>query len=393
MKKPTIPAPIRNVWYATAVRYFWWWFAELLIPLFIFSFVGNYAETGLISASYQASSIIALPLIGYVADRRGVKKLLTISLLMYPFLSISYFLAWIFHVTMFIVLARWINGISMSLYGVGEKTIARIYASKTVSSNIGFMEGLGNMLWIAAALIGVVRVQMGGASIHMLLLLIAPTSLIALYFIRKLPKEKIELNPHSKAHHYKDIRRHLKNMPKKLRTYGFIYAARNAFNSLLRLIIPLYIFADTNNIYLVVISGVLMSIPSLFSYQIGKIADRQNSSAIRHSFVLIGVLFLSFIIMPRYPGKLAILFILAVLFVFLGLTIDNLSNRFVPPHQYGRVEATFEIFAAFGSIIGPIIGWFFMDDFGITTMMLIIGIASVAVSIYYYHKQKYLQHT
>ncbi|MBP6910878.1 hypothetical protein KBC03_04795, partial [Patescibacteria group bacterium] len=152
---------------------------------------------------------------------------------------------------------------------------------------------------------------------HRLLLLIAPTSLIALYFIRKLPKEKITLNPHSKAHHYKDIRRNIKNMPRKLRTYGFIYSARSAFNSLLWLIIPLYIFADTNNIYLVVISGVLMSIPSLFSYQIGKIADKQNSSAIRHSFVMIGVLFLSFIMMPWYPGKLIILFVLAVLFVFL----------------------------------------------------------------------------
>lgn len=277
--------------------------------------------------------------------------MITLSLLLYPLLSIAYFLAGMRQVALCIVLARLINGVAYSLYAVGEKTIARIYASHTVSSNIGFMESLGNMLWIAGALIGVVWVKTAGISIHSILLLIAPTSLLALFYIRKLPAQKISPDKTHKSYHYQDIRNNIICLPKKLRMYGYIYTVRSAFSSLLWLIIPLYIYLDTNDIYLVVISGVLMSIPSLFSYQVGKIADRQSASSIWRSFLLIGVLFLSFIMIPWYAGKLCVLFILAMLFVFMSLMLDNLSNRFVPPQHCGRAEATFEVFAACGSIV------------------------------------------
>lgn len=393
MQESRISAPVRNVGYATAIRYFWWGFAELLIPLFIFSFMHNYTDTGLLSAAYEVSAIISLPFIGYVADRWGAKKLLTVSLLLYPFLSFSYFLAGFMWLALFIVIARLINGLSYSLYHVGEKTVARTYASTAVSSNIWFVESLGNMLWVAAALIGVVWIKTTWIPLSYPLLMIAPTSLIGLYFIRKLPKEKIWLHPHSKVHHYKDIRTNIKNLPKKLKIYGLIYSTRSAFNSLLWLIIPLYIYIDTADIYLVVISGVIMTVPSLFAYQLWKIADKQSFSAVRWSFVMIGILFLSFIMIPWYAGKLIVLFILALLFVFLGLVIDNLSNRFIPPHECGRVEATFEIFASCGAIVWPILGGYFLDNYWITTMMLIIGIASLSVSIAYHHKKKYLQHS
>lgn len=88
--------------------------------------------------------------------------MLTISLLLYPLLSIAYFLAGMWQAALCIVLARLINGVSVSLYSVGEKTLARSYATDTVSSNIGFIESLGNMLWIAGALIGVVRLKTTG---------------------------------------------------------------------------------------------------------------------------------------------------------------------------------------------------------------------------------------
>lgn len=387
---PAVASPIRNVAYATAIRYFWWGFAELLIPLFIFSFVGSYSETGLISASYEIASIIALPIIAYVADRWGVKRLMTISLLLYPLVSLSYFFAGVFGIVLFIVLARWINGVSVSLYSVGEKTVARTYASRNVSSNIGYMESFANLLWMCAALIGVAWIDTQHVAPFYLLLLIAPTALIALYFIRKLPSKKITPDEWSHTWHYHDIWNHIKNLPKKLRAYGSIYTANSAFSSLLWLIVPLYIYVDTANIYLVVISGVIMALPSLFSYYLGKVADRQPISSIWWSFVLMGVFFLSFIIIPWYVGKLLILFILAVLFVFVGLMVDNLSNAVVLPNEYGKIEATFETFAKTGAIIGPIFWGWFLDSFGITILMLIIGVCAVSVSILFHSMRKTL---
>ncbi len=381
---------VRNVGYATAIRYFGWGFAELLIPIFIFSFVNNYTETGLVSSAYNISAVLVLPLISSVADRWGMKKILKISLFLYPLLALSYFFAWIWQVTFFLILAKWINGISFSLYAVGEKTVARTYASNSVGSNIGFMESMANMVWITAALIGVVRINMTWIPSYYLLLLIAPTSLIGLYFIDRLPTKKITHEKGSQAYHYQDIRRNLKNLPSKLKTYGWIYTVRSAFSSLLWLVMPLYIYFDTNNIYLVVISGVIMSIPSLFSYQLGKIADKQGTSALWKAFILVGLLFLSFVIIPWYPAKLLILFVLAMLFVFLSLMLDGLSNSLVKPTEYGKVEATFEIFAQIGAVVWPVVGGFFLDNFGIMDLMLIVGICSVAVSIYYYHKANYL---
>lgn len=76
----------------------------------------------------------------------------------------------------------------------------------------------------------------------------------------------------------------------------------------------------------------------------------------------------------------------------MSLMLDNLSNRFVHPSQYGRMEATFEVFAACGSIVGPIVGGIFMDNYGMTIMVLAIGVLALATSIFYHHKAKYLQH-
>jgi MFS family permease len=75
----------------------------------MYSFVRSYAETGMLIAIYDLSALLVLPIIGHIADRMGGKKLLILSLFLYPLIGLNYFTAGRLQLPIFIIIARLLN--------------------------------------------------------------------------------------------------------------------------------------------------------------------------------------------------------------------------------------------------------------------------------------------
>ena len=165
---------------------------ELLIPLFIYSFVHNYTDTALVDIIYYLTAVIFLPFIGYYADKRGAKKLLIIALFLYVVIGGFYFTAGLTSLVIFIMLARFTNGITRSMYKIGEKTYMRKYASEGhLSSSMGMLNSVGDLVRISGVALGGVILYLTHIPLYYLFLFIIPTALISLIPVGALPASSV----------------------------------------------------------------------------------------------------------------------------------------------------------------------------------------------------------
>ena len=151
--KKEIPTGTKILTYVTSIRWIGWGFAENLIPIFIFSFVGSYAQAGLLKSAYEFALIISLPLIGILADRVKATTLILAGLSLYLIVGTSYLFAGITGLAIFIVMARFSNGIAYAFDQVGRETyIRRNNISSKLATIFGYFDSVTNFWWIVAAL-------------------------------------------------------------------------------------------------------------------------------------------------------------------------------------------------------------------------------------------------
>ena len=126
------------------------------------------------------------------ADRMPAKRLVLWSLIIYPLVGISYFLAGLWGMAIFIVIARVINGFNWELENVGIDTYyRRVINSKVIASSFGYLETWSHVAWITGALIGMVLVLF--MPIHYLLLGIAPFAVIAYFVALRAPTSQHDI--------------------------------------------------------------------------------------------------------------------------------------------------------------------------------------------------------
>jgi MFS family permease len=157
---PEVPKGIKLVTWATSLRWFGWGFVETLVPIFLFSFNHNYADTGILRSIYGIVFILILPFVAWLANRVSSKYLLIAALLMYPFISLSYFFAGGFGLVALIVLARALNGAAYALDSVGRDTYIRSHTNDTnIARSFGYFDTLTNFWWLIAVAISIVLVK------------------------------------------------------------------------------------------------------------------------------------------------------------------------------------------------------------------------------------------
>lgn len=185
----SLPYGVRVFAWVRAVRWIGWGLGEALIPVFILLFSKTFAEAGLFSSTVDIASLVSLPFIGMWADKFSAKRLILWSMVLYPFVGVSYFLAGVFRMALFIVLARAINGFNWELENVGVETYyRRIVNRKKIATSFGYIETWSHVAWISAALVGMVLVIF--MPIYWLLLAIAPFAVISYFIALKAPEDE-----------------------------------------------------------------------------------------------------------------------------------------------------------------------------------------------------------
>ncbi len=388
---PNIEEGVRLISIATSIRWFGWGFAEAFLPIFLFSFTNTYAETGLLRSVYGIVFLISLPIVSWFADNVASKKLMLVALLLYPFISISYFSAGTFGVIAFIVCARIINGVAYALDSVGRSTYVRTHAkSESIATSFGYIDSLANFWWLVAIFLSVILVRY--VPIHYLFLMIIPTSLIAIYFVRKLP-DGLTASALSKEERisifgsYGTFFKTIMSWGRKVRWLAILSLFIGIVATVGEFFIPIYAYTQHQSLWKIVLLTGFATFPSLFSSPLGLIADRFKRTIFWASLFSAILLFaLAFI--STFYIQLVLVFLIGTCLQLLYLSVDREVTFEVPKESIGTLSGAFQGVSQISEIIGPICLGVMIDLFSMKIALVALAIISVFFAIIYLNFNK-----
>lgn len=380
---PKVPLGVKIISWATAIRWAGWGFVEYLIPIFLFSFVGSYAETGILKSVYGISFLLVVPLVGYIANKVPTKYIILAGLFIYPFISLSYFFAGAFGMVIFVVIARLLNGISFALDSIGRSTYIMKHTKKDrIATTFGFFETLTSFWWILAVLLGLVLVKF--FEIHELFLAIIPTTFIAIALIFKIPKDSLDNtdNHWRKYLSLKSYGRLLKEMilwSAKMKKLALISVLSTIIFIVPGFFLPIHIYIKEGSFQKIILLMLIYSIPGLFGSPLGILADKIGKRIIPVSLFMIALLLFGLSLTSIYSVQLLIMFLLSLSGLIMGLSINSEVTQAGDPRRYGSLNSAFSEIEEVASIIGAVAVGFLIDGIGISTTFIILGLVALGL--------------
>jgi MFS family permease len=372
-----IPHGIRTITIATGIRWFGWGLAESLIPVFIFSFAHNYAITGLIGSTYDFAFILALPMAGIAADIFPATALIALSLALYPLVGLSYFLAGALGLVVFVVLARLTNGVLYSLDYVGRETYFRRHVEKArLATVLGYFDSIANLWWIVAALMSLALIRY--VSISVLLLMIAPTSILSLIVVLRLRKNDPELTPRPSrsklSGSYGAAVREIQSWSltlKGLAVFNFFIALAGTVTAVF---LPIEAHLEGASLVQVILIGVFFAVPPLLGWFLGRWFDLKGQSIFPYGLFAFAILLGSLGFMDTYIWKLFAALGVGVILELLTLGSGELVTVCALPEHFGRVGGIIEGVSDLGGLVGPLAVGILIDVEGAQRAFGYVGI-------------------
>lgn len=388
---PNIEEGVRLISVATSIRWFGWGFAEAFLPIFLFSFAHTHAETGLLRSVYGIIFLISLPMVSWLADNVASKKLMIGALLIYPFISISYFSAGAFGFVAFIVLARALNGVAYAFDSVGRSTYVRTHAkTESIATSFGYIDSLANFWWLVAIFISAILVRY--IPVHYLFLMVAPTALVAIYFVRKLPdgltcsvltkKERLSF-----LGSYTTFFKTIISWGTRVRWLAVLAFFIDTTLIVGAFFIPIYAYAEHQSLWKVVLLTGFATFPALFSSPLGAIADKYKHT-IFWACGLCAILLLALAFAPAFYMQLTLVFLIGLCLELLSLVVSREVTLSVPNEHIGTVSGAFEGIAEMAEIIGPIALGVMIDLLSMRFTLTVLAVISTIFAILYWNFNK-----
>ena len=386
-----IPGEAKLLTLVTSIRWIGWGFAESLVPVFLYSFGHSFADAGLLRSSYDIAFIIALPLVGVFADRMRATTLVLIGLFLYLFCGTAYFLAGLTGFAVFVVIARAINGVAFALDAVGRNTCIRRHTpTSRLATVFGYFDTVANFWWMVAACMGFILI--GYFSIPNLLFMIVPTSLIAIIILIKFRKKKTERvgGPQREVVPLLSIFNELKFWDIKLKSLLIFNFFISFTGAIVGFFLPIQAYIHGDGYDSVILMGIVLTLPMIFSWQLGKLFDGKGAQIFIKSLFLFAALMFSLAFFQIYIWQLIVLFLVSLIVELLSLGTNEMMTIYAKPEHFGRVDGIMRSVADIGSMIGPLIVGLIMDAYGVSVAYSVLGtiILILAVTCYFTIKQR-----
>lgn len=299
--------------------------------------------------------------------------------------STPYLLAGVTGFAAFLVLARTANAIGWSLESTGVDTYYRRMApQQSMNSSFGFIDTLAGSGWVLAALVGIFLVPF--VPIHILLFLVAPTSIIAWIIATRAPRDPLHATKRiaetgTVAQSYRLMLTEWKSWGGNLRLLGALAFFVGIIEALIWFFIPIDAYVEGAKLSFVILLTVVASIPPMFGYVIGKIADRRNPYAL----IVVGLvgaaaILICIAIFPQYIFKLIASFLLGVLLELFAVIEKGLVTTLGPSETYGRRGGAFASIGDMGDIAAPLVLGVTLDTIGFSGIASIIAVVALIMS-------------
>lgn len=375
---PTLHDGVKMVSWASAIRWFGWGFAEAFIPVFLFSFTHSYTGAAALTAVFGIVFLLSLPVIGVIANTVRSKKIIIAGLVLYPFVSIGYFLAGFFGTVVALFVARMVNGLSYALVSVGRLTYIRKHAKKErLGFAFGYFETIANLLWISAVLGSIFLIRF--FELHTLFLMIIPTSLIALAIIIRIPKDTLDTTGASLTiwktsflfASFRTFVYDIRTWGGALKRYAILTFIVGIVFTISEFILPIHIYDTSGKLANVALVAALVAAPFLFGIPLGKLVDRLRTKVISFALVGIGIFLFLLTLLHSLGAQLFLIFLISLCSALLWLSIQAETTRIGNPETYGTLSGAFSEIEQMAGISGPIMLGLLIDITSINTMFIV----------------------
>lgn len=367
----------RKITTITAVRYLGWGVVESLIPLFLFSLVGDFAETGLLKSVYGIVFFISLPIIGEIADHASLKKMVLFGLSIYFLISGSYFFAATTGSLLLVIIARALNGVSYAVDNTARETAFLRYG-KHAGKAFAFFETVVSFWWLIAVVISLFVAPY--VHIKWLFLGIGVTNLFAFLIALKLPKMKEKESrklPSLKKMFGSIIHfRALKHFKKKDRFPVLLTTIVQSFViSLPTTYLAIFSYLESADVHGAILIAGLGALPGIMSMFIGRSSDVAPRRSMIFGLVLLALSFVIFAFAGSLVMQLFVAFIAGISSEMIYLSSMVLVKKSTQSDYFGKVDSTLTALSSLVDILGVVAIGFLIDS--INSTFLGLGIAFV----------------
>lgn len=393
-KASEIPTGVKMITNVTAIRWIGWGFAENLIPIFLFSFVGNYTDSGILKSIYEIAMILSLPLIGIMADRIKPTKLILIGLLLYVIVGTSYLFAGITGLVIFVIIARLFNGVGYALDSVGRETYFMRHTPTTkIATAFGYFDTIANFWWIVAALVGIILVKY--FALHWLLFLIVPTVIISICIVWNfMKKEAPEILPkREEQNKTSNLLKEIINWNWKLKLLTLFNFFTSFAYTAIMFFLPIQVYKESHNFTPVIIMGVVMTIPALFGWFLGGIFDKKGYRTFIYGLIFFAILLISLIFNSNYLWQTVVVFLVGIIFELLSVGNKELITTYANPEHFGRIDGLSRSISNIGAMTGPIIIGVIIDKWGINLAYLNLSLLMAILALVFIIGNKFIKNT
>lgn len=382
---------VHTVAWATAIRWFGWGLIEALMPVFTYRFTGNYLETALITASFYVFFLLAIPLAGVLADHLSARTILMVSLFIYVFVGVAYFISGINGLVAAMIAARALNGIALSLDVVARMTYLRRHVHKErIASALGYLTTLGNSMWMLALVLSLGLVTI--IPLHILFLGISLTAALALWLVWHKLMPDVDEQPLSElkiVRAYKDMYIRMRERRVGLYTLAGLAFALGFMGVITLFLVPLYIYAADQNLRHVVLTTGFVSVPLLLARPIGALADKLQRRAFFIGFPVLIALLTTIPLVP-FIVKLVLIFFVGALIELFVLTHASIVTHRVLPERYGRAEGVMQFSSNIGTIVGSAAVGAIIEWGGTDRSFIVLAAVAAATLLFLYLKRRVL---
>ena len=372
---------VKLITLATAIRWTSWALVTPILPLFLFSFTETFGGTGIFNSVYNVIFILSLPIIGHIANRISAKYLILTGLLIYPLISVSYYLAGVLGVVWFAVLAKALNGFNYALDSTGRFTYFRRHMPQNSGKAFGYFETVTSIWYVAAVLVGYFIIDR--IPINYLFLLIIPTVVIAFAIVFAVSKDKKDATGKNWAKYvslksFTSAIKEFRLWGVKLKKMALISFASSLVFTITDFFMPLKIYFQEDNLHSVLLFAGISSLPGIFGFKISKFVEESGSKVLYRALTIAAIALLMFVFTENFLIQLILIFIINLCAVAVSIFIDNRSTLLGDKRRYGTISSLFSEIGACSGILGPIL-FGFLIDFTSMNATIAVGAAMLFV--------------
>lgn len=379
---------VKHVAWARAARWAGWGFGEALIAILIFRNTDSFAEAGLVRSAYEVAALLSLPFVASLANRFSARHLFLLALGLYPFVGLSYLLAGLFGMTLFIVLARGLNGFLWNLESSSAAAYyRRMSEGRSQSSAFGYIDTWSHLGWLGAAFAGMAVASF--VPIHWLLFLIVPASLFALAIGQGAPRDRHE-HRYEKAPRPSFTRwlsgewRQWKAWNSHAKLLGGVVLFTGVIEAFVWFFVPIEAYIRGADLPLVILLSAVGVAPTLAGYTIRKLTETKDEYALVTGGLLgAALVMIGLALFPAYSWKLAASFAIGLILELFTLVQVSLSSKVGSIDARGGGAGAFESLATFGDLLAPVVLGILLDSLGFAKVAFVVAFVSAALAIVY----------